>query len=108
MDFILTLIASNQNLSNEHITKIECFLNSCAMTITARPIWLTRDIACDIYISRSLTMDQMFVLRNILKTDKIDIFCIKASKRRKKLLLADMDSTIVSSETLDELSLIHI
>jgi phosphoserine phosphatase len=43
-------------------------------------------------------------LRAVFAEDKIDVLCMKAEGRRKKLLLADMDATIVTGETLDELA----
>lgn len=40
----------------------------------------------------------------MLAEDRIDVFLTKAAGRRKKLLIADMDSTIVTGETLDDLA----
>ena len=39
-----------------------------------------------------------------LDTAAIDVFILPAQGRRKRLLLADMDSTIVTTETLDEIA----
>lgn len=43
-------------------------------------------------------------LRQRLAVYKIDVFITLSANRRKKLLLADMDSTIVTTETLDEMA----
>ncbi len=43
-------------------------------------------------------------IREMLAADKIDLFINPAEGRRKKLLLADMDSTIVEGETLDDMA----
>lgn len=43
-------------------------------------------------------------MRDSLKDDEIDVFMTPIENRRKKLLLADMDSTIVTGETLDDLA----
>ncbi len=42
-------------------------------------------------------------LRVLLETDKIDVFCTPTANRRKKLLCADMESTIIKNEMLEEL-----
>jgi phosphoserine phosphatase len=41
---------------------------------------------------------------DFLAKTEIDLFITSPDRRRKKLLLADMDSTIIDSETLDELA----
>jgi phosphoserine phosphatase len=42
--------------------------------------------------------------REIAKDTGLDINLVKVEKRRKRLLLADMDSTIIAVECLDELA----
>jgi phosphoserine phosphatase len=46
----------------------------------------------------------MKALRALFAEDEIDILCVATEHRKKKLLLADMDSTVVETETLDELA----
>lgn len=44
------------------------------------------------------------LLRRLLGNARVDAVVTQAEHRRKRLLIADMDSTIVTSETLDELA----
>lgn len=46
----------------------------------------------------------MYRLREFLADSQIDIFITPIKNRRKKVMLADMDSTIVTGETLDDLA----
>ncbi|MCD8494070.1 MAG: hypothetical protein LRY39_01390 [Alphaproteobacteria bacterium] len=43
-------------------------------------------------------------MRAELAAPRIDLFITTEATRRKKLVLADMDSTIIEAETLDELA----
>ncbi|NCO03829.1 MAG: phosphoserine phosphatase SerB [Alphaproteobacteria bacterium] len=104
MDYILTLVAAHKNLSAGHIAQVENFAANQAIMITDKPKWLDSHIAATIPIAECLTMDQTRILQELFDDAKIDVFCTSAKNRRKKLLLADMDSTIVTTETLDELA----
>jgi phosphoserine phosphatase len=104
MHFTLTLVASTAPLTAGHLSKVEKFLEDQGVMMISSPEWLSEHKAADIPLSQSLTIEQMKVLRSLLDTDKIDPFCTRTEGRRKKLLMADMDSTIVTSETLDELA----
>jgi len=44
------------------------------------------------------------VMRDVLGDRPIDVITVKVRGRRKALLIADMDSTIITGETLDELA----
>ena len=104
MDFTLTLVASTTPLSAGHLATIDSFTETQGLMITSEPKWLAPHKAADIPLAECLNMAQMQELRSILANDKIDVFCTRTANRRKKLLMADMDSTIVTSETLDELA----
>lgn len=102
--FYITLIASDHSLTAGHLAKVEGVLDDAAIRMTGQPVWLSPNRAADIPVADLLTLDQMDLLRELLAGDKIDVTCTAASDRRKKLLMADMDSTIVVDETLDELA----
>ncbi len=55
-------------------------------------------------VQNPLSREDMQNLRATLDPYKIDVFLTPKANRRKKLLIADMDSTIVTGETLDELA----
>ncbi len=104
MSHILTLIASDTRLSIAHLETMEKFIGARGVGLNGRPEWLDTHRAADIPVQNCLTLQQMKELRGIFGNDKIDIICSTVEHRRKKLLLADMDSTIVTTETLDELA----
>lgn len=104
MDFTLTIVSSKEPLSAGHLAKIESFTTSNGLLRTAKPKWLEEHKAADLGLAECLNLEQMKELRAILAEDRIDAFCTRTVDRRKKMLIADMDSTIVTSETLDELA----
>jgi len=63
--------------------------------------WLSPGEACE-FIAK--TAPDATQLKLILSHKAVDIFVTKFRGRRKALLVADMDSTIVTTETLDELA----
>lgn len=104
MPFILTLVSSDKPLCAGHLAGMERFAELQGIDLSKAPLWLAPHKAAEIGLSTCLNPGQMAQLRDALHADKIDVFCSPAKNRRKKLLLADMDSTIVDSETLDELA----
>jgi len=104
MDFTLTLVASDTPLKVGHLSTIEHFAEDNGIMITDEPQWLKEHKAADIPLAQCVTLEQMQDLRALMEPNKIDVFCTHTHNRRKHLLMADMDSTIVTSETLDELA----
>ncbi|MBN8520560.1 MAG: phosphoserine phosphatase SerB [Alphaproteobacteria bacterium] len=104
MSYILTLVASDKKLTLGHLAGIERFCAQQGVAITNSPVWLSPHKAADIGIASCLTQDQIKTLWEALSVDKIDVFCTSVHNRQKKLFLADMDATIVTTETLDELA----
>jgi phosphoserine phosphatase len=66
--------------------------------------WLEAGVAADIYFDASAPAGFVNELQAELAERPIDIFVQAAAGRRKKLLLADMDSTMIEQECLDELA----
>lgn len=99
MSYIITLVAQD-TLNSTHFD----FIKDKQGDIT----WLSDEKAAQIYIENTPDLEDVQTLRNSLQADKIDIFCMPHNKQsenqRKKLLIADMDSTIVTGETLDDLA----
>lgn len=104
MHFYLTLVASDKKLTAAHLAGVERFLDAQGISLAGQPFWLSDHKAADIPITTCLSHEQMEKLWDALTPDRIDVFCTPVTNRKKKLLLADMDSTIVTSETLDELA----
>lgn len=102
--FVLTLIASDIPLSIAHLERLEKFVEERGLGLDGKPEWLDAHKAADLPVQNALSMEQIFAAREIFAADRMDILCTHVSGRKKKLLLADMDSTIVTTETLDELA----
>ncbi|MDB5402674.1 MAG: serB [Rhodopila sp.] len=97
MTTILTVIAQR-----EATTLTPALLNQIRNAVRgAPPVVLSPGEAADIPLS--VPLDQV-ALRAALGEQPIDAIVTKARGRRKALLIADMDSTIITSETLDELA----
>ncbi len=101
MTFTLTLVAADI-LSDEEINTLYNFLDEDNITHQKEIKWLIPNKSAAIKIQHILTLPQIKKLRHVFNIDKIDIFCTEI--KPYKLFLADMDSTIVTSETLDELA----
>lgn len=104
MTHILTLIASDIPLSIAHMEQVEKFVEQNGIGLRGKPSWLDEHKAADIPVQNAASMQQIHSLRAILAQERIDILCVPAEGRKKSLLIADMDATIVTSETLDELA----
>ena len=102
MTYVLTFVASDEKkhpLDNNFLQ----FLEGEGIHTGAHK-WLAKGKAIDIPIPAVFSLREMQELRDNLDFRKIDVFCQRESDRQKKLLLADMDSTIVVGETLDDLA----
>jgi len=67
----------------------------------SEPVILSPGEAADIPLNAAPDMD---AVRSALNGGAIDAIATPAAGRRKSLLIADMDSTVVTGETLDELA----
>ncbi len=72
-----------------------------AAAATAATDWLAPGIACDLPVPDDA---DLAAIRRALTGTSVDANLIPAASRRKRLLIADMDSTIVTTETLDEMA----
>ncbi len=104
MTHVLILISSDTKLSIAHLERLEGFVASMGIGLNGRPSWLDAHKAADLPVTNAPTLEQMKQMRGLFANDRIDILCTSTHHRKKKLLLADMDSTIVTTETLDELA----
>ena len=68
------------------------------------PRWLAPHIAVEVPFATPGAPPSSDDLRAALGEEPIDVAIVPAAGRRKRLLIADMDSTIVIGETLDELA----
>lgn len=105
MNHILTLICNPQTaiLDNEVLARTTACLEELGAK-TTRVCWLGVGVACDIPFSGVETKVAETYLKQKLHEIPIDIIAQKETNRQKKILIADMDSTMVMGETLDDLA----
>jgi phosphoserine phosphatase len=78
-----------------------------ALPAAGAPIWLDPGIAADIPSSADDAKDNRGLagrLRDALAGVPVDVVVQRADRRRKRLFLADMDSTMIGQECIDELA----
>jgi phosphoserine phosphatase len=100
MTMVLTLIAGaggRQNLP--HVAGAV----AGAAGITGEPTWLADD-ACDLVLDATSPTLAEAAARAVIGNAEIDVLVQPAANRRKRLLVADMESTIIENEMLDELA----
>ena len=99
MPHIVTLVAAREatTLRPATIARVRDAVRGGA------PVTLAEGEAADIICPAKPDMD---AVRAALDTEAVDALAVHSRGRRKGLLVADMDSTIVTGETLDELAAI--
>jgi len=103
---VLTLIGAPNGppLEADHIDRVRARLPDAQA-----PDWLATGEACDLPIDVAGSPQEgplqeiVETARNALGGSAIDIACLPATGRRKRLLLSDMDSTVIDQECIDEL-----
>ena len=68
------------------------------------PAWLDAGIACDLALADMPVEAAEAAAREALDGAPVDLLAQPAAGRRKRLLVADMDSTIITVECIDELA----
>lgn len=106
MNSVLVFVsgAADHPLAAHHLAKVEHLLDEAHVELFANPEWLHLHKAAEMQIEGSLSPAQFTHLRHALGEESIDVFMLPQQGRKKALLLADMDATIVTTETLDELA----
>lgn len=101
MSFSLTLIADPVSGVLDHATAMRV---SSAVGAHAWEM-LSDSQACQFDIALGNRIDLMAQVRGIIEEKPIDVCLLAASERRKrKILIADMDSTMIQQECIDELA----
>lgn len=86
MTYILTIVSANKLQAPNGIGDVA---------------WIAKDKALEVRLNKRPSKSFIDDLRTSL--GRVDVFVTPAKNRVKKLLLADMDATIVEGETLDDL-----
>ncbi len=100
--YVLTLIGNAESAPLEpvHIERVfEC------LGLPGEPEWLAPREACDLFVDSRLSAEAITKkARDVLTGSSIDAVCTPIKGRRKKLLISDMDSTVIDQECIDELA----
>jgi phosphoserine phosphatase len=104
MDSVLTLVAGpDRPLETRDIALVTYALRDLGATV-GETDWLAEAVACDLrFAGLDIAVAQAAAL-DVLDGLPVDAVAQPLLHRRKRLLIADMDSTIVTGETLDELA----
>jgi phosphoserine phosphatase len=94
---VLTLVANREatSLTDALVDRVRDVIGGGAMSV------LSPDEAVDLAFDAA---PDLVAVRTALEGAAVDVLAQPAAGRRKRLLIADMDSTIITSETLDELA----
>ncbi|WP_439580558.1 phosphoserine phosphatase SerB [Elioraea sp.] len=105
MDHVLTLIApaTGPALDEAHLHAARDALKALHGSVGS-PRWLKDGEAADVPFAEVAPDRAEAAVRAVLGAAPVDLAAQPAEGRRKRLLVADMDSTIVTGETLDELA----
>lgn len=107
MSFVTTLVASDEKnlpVTIDHVMRVHELLQKGNIQFSCAPIWLDQDKAVDLAVIEKPGPEMMMAIREYCAESRIDVFFLPVEKRQKKMLVADMDSTIVHGETLDEVA----
>lgn len=103
MENILTLIAGPGRLGHDAVAAAGSALDTCGGR-TGPPDWLAEGTACDIPFDGQALNAAGAAARGALGDAPVDLVAQPAAGRRKALLVADMESTIIDNEMIDELA----
>ncbi len=99
MYLVITLIAARPDQRLPRLAAAVCE----ALAIQAGPIWLAVQEACDLFLDAAAPGAVAKAVRAVIGKLPVDMLVQPVAGRRKRLLVADLESTIVENEMLDEL-----
>ncbi|MGC2202785.1 MAG: phosphoserine phosphatase SerB [Stellaceae bacterium] len=100
MQMVLTLIAG-ANARAGFPQLVEAVAG--ALGTVCQPIWLAPGRACDIAFDAISPASAERIARGVIGHGEVDVLAQPMVDRRKRLLVADMESTVIENEMLDEL-----
>ncbi|MFN0042953.1 MAG: phosphoserine phosphatase SerB [Alphaproteobacteria bacterium] len=101
MDFALILAAAPGALDDSTVHALSRALQGAGIGAGA-PNWLAPGEACEFPVAQERDVEA--ATRAVLGARPIDVAVMARADRRKRILVADMDSTVVQGESLDELA----
>lgn len=102
--FVTTLIETHQGiLSADYVCWVSDVLAAQHQVSITHTHWLAENEAVDLYHTAPANVVEK-ALREMIGEQKIDAMSQPTNGRQKKLLITDMDSTIIEQECIDELA----
>ncbi|MDQ0326699.1 phosphoserine phosphatase [Rhodopseudomonas julia] len=104
MQSVLTLIGSKRKapVTEDLIVAVTAELGRAGLA-AGSPQWLCEGEACDLPFA-GISASALAAARQVVGPAAIDVTATPAANRRKRLLIADMDSTLIDQECIDELA----
>ncbi|MEZ5691272.1 MAG: phosphoserine phosphatase SerB [Rickettsiales bacterium] len=105
MDFVITLLADKKKIALS-----EAFVQSMVLSLASQEVavqkigWIADGEACELFTQYSALGALNSTIQAILADQPYDAIAQEVSKRQKKLLISDMDSTMITVECIDELA----
>lgn len=102
MSFTLTIISAPASpaISADLVARLRSLIK-----VDTKFVWLMEEVACDFIIPKHPDFANLRAeLRAALEGSGVDMVLQPSEGRKKKLLLADMDSTMIQQECIDELA----
>jgi phosphoserine phosphatase len=99
MDHIVCLVAQP-----ERETLDQAVVGRIARALAGTPRWLADGEACELAVQAADPAASLALARAAVSGRAIDVCAVPAGDRAKRLLLCDLDSTIITIETIDELA----
>ena len=103
MNNVLTLIAGEGRLDESTVSHVELTLRGAGAEV-APPDWLSYGVAVDLVFGSLPPEDAVDLAVEAIEDEPFDAVAQPADGRRKRLLIAHMESTIIENEMLDELA----
>ena len=105
MSHVLSLIAAPaKSLLEKADAGHACRVLAAAGARSAAPDWLAEGEACEIPFAGCEPAQALHCARAAFADRAVDVNVLPRASRRKRLLLADMDSTLIEQECIDELA----
>jgi phosphoserine phosphatase len=99
MQFVLTLIASQCKLDKLIIEQVQA-----SIAANTQINWLLEDFVCDVFFDNNELEKINNLVKNIIQDLPIDFVIQTANNRKKRMLISDMDSTMITVECIDEIA----
>ncbi|VAW12686.1 Phosphoserine phosphatase, partial [hydrothermal vent metagenome] len=99
--YVITVIgdAEARPLEHNHVERLRQHLDA-----GGQDVWLAENEACDVFFGSQLCASELTKkARSALSGTRIDAVCMPVAGRQKKILISDMDSTVIDQECIDEM-----